>query len=120
MIHLPKIEKINVSAQADRVILTINGRAIDLPFEQAYHLSLALRVKANQAEEYVKAEQIIMDSAILLRAGANIGLSSNPDIQTEAAKEAAWNSNLRRYMPGGVKSQEQFGKAAVTNHGKGK
>ena len=118
MIQVPKIERINISAQADRVILAINGRAIDIPFEQAHLLALALRTKANEAEEYAKAEAIALDQAILLRSGAPIGLTSNKHIQAEAAREAAWNSKLRKYMPGGIKSREQFGKAAVIKHPK--
>lgn len=60
-------------------------------------------------EELIHAERIVMDSAILMRSGAPFSLSDHPVLKDEARKEAAWNSDLRRHMPGGVKSGEVFG-----------
>ena len=82
----------------------------------AHELYRALIIKAREAEEQDKAAQIAFDAAILLRAGANFGLTSDPRIQEEAKKESAWNSDLRRYMPGGVKSREIFGTPTVLAH----
>ena len=41
----------------------------------------------------------IADQALAMRSGFPIGFTSNPDMQREAGKEAAWNSDLRRYLP---------------------
>lgn len=80
-------------------------------------LPWALLEKASMAEEHARANEIILDSAILLRAGVPIGLSSNPKIQAEARKEAVWNRDLRRYMRGGgIASGEQFGAPTITQH----
>jgi hypothetical protein len=76
-------------------------------------LGRALQAKARDAEEIAKASDIAFDQAILIRAGVPFGFSSDQKIQDEAAKEAAWNTDLRRYMPGGIKSEEQFGRPAV-------
>lgn len=67
-------------------------------------------------EELEQAERIARDSAILLRAGANFGLSNDPRILDAAKNAAAWDSELRRCMPGGVKSEEAFGTPALIRH----
>jgi hypothetical protein len=85
-----------------------------LPKKLAQAFYKALVAKARDAEEQDKAESIAMDAAILLRAGANFGLSSDPKIQEEAKKESAWNSDLRRYMTGGIRSLAVFGRPTVT------
>lgn len=101
----------------DRVLLLLDGRLIaDLPWEKAEVLWKAIRTQTKAAEEYALAQPLIMDQALLLRLGATIGLSSHPAIQAEAAKEAAWNTHLRRYLPGGVRSQEQVGTPGIIHH----
>lgn len=98
------------------MLLIVDGRAeLEVPWDQAEVLGRALIAKAREAEEIAKADTIAFDHAILLRAGANLGLSNNPKIVEEAGKKAAWDSNLRRYMPGGVRSQENVGVPAVIN-----
>jgi hypothetical protein len=68
------------------------------------------------AEEIEQRERIIFDNAILLRSGAlPIGLIHNPHLLHQSGIEAAWNSHLRRYMPGGVKSREAFGVPTIIN-----
>jgi hypothetical protein len=64
-------------------------------------------------DELNEAERIARDTAILYRSGAPLGLSNDPAIIDQAKKEAAWDSHLRRCMPGGVKSAEAFGVPAV-------
>ncbi len=86
-----------------------------MPPEAARMLGRALLAAAAKAEEYAKANSVILDSAILLRSGAPFGITSNPRILDEARKEAQSNRMLRRYMPGGIKSKEQFGSPTVTN-----
>jgi hypothetical protein len=41
------------------------------------------------------------------------GLTDNPVAQAEVAKEAAWNRELRRALPGGVRSSEVVGTPTV-------
>ena len=60
-------------------------------------------------EELEQAQRIARDGAILARAGAPFTLSDRQDIKDEMAKLASWDSELRRFMPHGVKSQEVFG-----------
>lgn len=110
---------LSVRQEGDHVLVIRNGQAIlDLPYQAALDLAKALRIKGKAAEEIAKAEQVIFDEAILLRVGANIGLTNHPVILREAMKEAAWNSDLRRYIPppraGGLESQAVFGKAQVS------
>lgn len=97
-----------------RVQLIIDGRLVaDLSWEQAHELAAGLRTQALRAEEWAKAERIASDQAILLRAGVPLGLTDHPIIQAEAAKRAAWDRDLRRYLPGGVISQEHVGTPSV-------
>lgn len=102
-----------VGRDGTMVILRIGGRDIVLPWRAADEIARALTAKAREAEEQEKAPSIARDAAILLRAGVPIGLSNDSKIRDEAGKIAAWDSDLRRYMPGGVKSQEMLGRPAV-------
>jgi hypothetical protein len=110
----PNITSVDIQAEGDRVIVLHNGRLLwDMDWQAAAIFARALAIKSKEAEEIAKAQQIIYDSAILLRAGVPLGLSNNRSIQREAAKEAAWNSDLRRYMPDGIRSQEMVGTPAI-------
>ena len=93
----------------------LDGSPVYIDFDPATARALAdaLYQMSLKVEEHAKAEQIAHDTAILYRSGAPFGLSNHPAIKEEAAKEAAWNTQLRRAMPGGVKSQEAFGMPAV-------
>lgn len=86
---------------------------LDVSPDIAMNLSRFLRKHAALAKEYEIPEQIIEDQAILMRKGAPIGLSDNPDIQKEARKEASWSRKLRRFIPfakfGAIQSRERFG-----------
>lgn len=110
---LPQRMTVNVVQQAHHVLLAINDRVTEMPWQKAKELARALLTVAAKAEEFEKAAGIAFDQAVLLRSGAPFGLTDNPDIQKEAAKEAAWNSELRRKMPGGVKSEEVLGTPVV-------
>lgn len=117
MIHIPNIRQIRIRQDGDKVYLIDQGRTIlSMPWDAAIELSQAIYRQAKRAEEISNAEKIIFDHAILTRAGAPIGLSSNPMIKKEVAKEAAWNRYLRRMMPGGVKSREVFGTPTLIKH----
>ena len=116
-IHVPKLATVDIRQDGERVIIIRDGRAIlDLPYDAAQALARALMAKALKAEEIAKAAGIIEDSAILMRAGARMSLTNHPQLLDQARVEAAWNSKLRRYMPGGVKSREVFGTPAVIRH----
>lgn len=114
MIRVPKLQQVTVRREGARVVLVAEGRAVlDLPWQAADRLAAALRAKAREAEEQDRAPQVARDAAILLRAGAPLGLTSDPRIQAEAGRLAAWDSELRRYMPGGIRSTAMPGLPAV-------
>lgn len=116
-IHVPQIKQFDVGWEAGRVRLLFGGRLVtEMPWEAALALAKALMHAGRRAEEFVKANAIIEDQAILIRRGIPLGLSSNPDILAEAEKEAAWNSDLRRYIPSGIESQEAVGSPTVIKH----
>lgn len=99
MILMPSIKEMIVRAEGDRVVVLQDGQLIaDLPVDAARALSKALHVKALEAEEFEKAEQIAYDQAVLLRSGVPLGLSLRKDIQREASHLASWDDGLRRYM----------------------
>lgn len=118
MILVGQINELTIRQEGDRVLLLRNGQLLAaMPWQAADAVAKALIGKARQAEEHAKAEQIAYDSAILLRSGAPFALSSRPDIVTEAKKEAAWNSDLRRYIRNrGIQSQERFGSPTLIQY----
>lgn len=109
-----QFSQVAVRDEGSRVLVIQNGKAIlDLPWDAALALSKALRIKALQAEETDKADGLIFDQAILTRLGVPFGLTNNGAILKEATREAAWNSDLRRYIrgkrAGGLESQAVVG-----------
>lgn len=111
------LQSITIRREGSKVLLLSGGILIAvLPWRAADELAVALRSKARLAEEEEKGEQIALDSAILMRTGVPFSFSNRADILKEAMKEAAWNSDLRRYMPGGVKSKEVFGAPTIIRH----
>ena len=111
------MQELRFRQERDRVLVLLNGRLIaDMPWDAADDCWKAMRSVSKLAEEYALANRIIFDHALLLRVGATIGLTNNRKMQAEAAKEAAWNSDLRRYLPGGVKSEEQVGLPRIIQH----
>lgn len=100
--------------EGSRVLILLDGRLIEsMPWQAAVQASTALLIKGRKAEEHAKANQIIGDSALLIRAGIPLGLSNNPVIVSEAVKEANHNRDLRRYLPGGIQSTAVVGTPAV-------
>jgi len=95
-------ERIQIAHDGNgKVILAINGKVTVLPIDVAERVARGLVRKAREAEELVQANRIIMDNALMQRAGANIGLSDHPKIKEESIKEALYNRDLRRYLPKG-------------------
>jgi hypothetical protein len=113
-----RMRGVTVRCEGARVLIIEDGRMLlDVPWEAADALAKALHIQARRAEEEANAEQIVADQAILTRLGVPIGLSNRSDILHEAAKEAAWNSSLRRYIrparAKGIASQAIFGTPTI-------
>jgi hypothetical protein len=110
-------DTLTVRQDGTHVLLLKNGMLIArVPWQAAKLVSQALRRKAQAAEETAYALRIAGDQAVLLRAGVPIGLTDHPRIQREAAHQAAWDRTLRRFMPGGVRSQACVGRPTVIAH----
>ena len=108
---------IRIKQHYGRVLLLADGKLFaDMPWQAADDLARALRSVARTAEEWDQAERIALDQALLLRTGAPIGFTDNPRILAEAEKQAAHDRDLRRYLPGGIKSQAAMGRPAVIQH----
>ena len=115
---------VTVRQEGTNVVVIREGQAVfDMPWDAALQLAQAIFSQAKRAEELASAERIADDQAILLRLGVPVGLSNRQDIQAEASKRAAWDSNLRRYIPlkrakgvGGVRSGETFGTPRIIRH----
>ncbi len=111
-----KANKFRVRDEGPDVVLVLNGVATVMPPQIARLLARALHAKASRAEEVIEHERIARDHAILMRAGAPFGLTSRPEILREAITAAHHDRDLRRYMPGGVKSREVFGAPTIIVH----
>lgn len=114
LIKRAEIKSLDIRQDGDRVILIAAGwPAITLPWQAALNLAKAIYTMAKRAEEFANAQRIINDQALLMRKGVPLGLSNRSDIQAEALKEAAWNTELRRFIPFmrgiGIPSREVFG-----------
>jgi len=119
-IHVPKISEMSVRQDGLDVVLLKNGqRVCELPWDAALMLADAIKIQARRIEERVKAEQVIIDQAFVMRKGLPFGLSSHPVIISEARKEAAHNTLLRKYIPHvsmGIRSREAMGMPKVIRH----
>ena len=90
-----------------RIIMAGADPVMDMPWQKADEFAAALRRMARRGEEYEKANEIIMDNALLQRSGANFGLSDRPEINSETVKEALHNKALRRLLPWREKNVSQ-------------
>lgn len=103
-----------VRQQGAQVLVLASGALLfEMPWTAAARLWKAVKTKALEADEMAHADQIALDGALLLRTGAPFGLTGNPKIQTEIAKEAVHNRDLRRYLPGDVKGTVILGAPVV-------
>ena len=113
----PVRQEATVRQDDERVLLIVNGRCVlNQPWDGALEIGRALIAQGRRAEEIAKAAGVILDHAILVRAGVPIGLAVDPRIREEAEKTAVSDSSLRRYMPGGVKSKSSVGAPSVKRH----
>lgn len=107
-------DSVLVRHEGARVLVLKDGRSLlDLPWQAALDLAKALQAQGKRAEEIDKAQAIIADQAIVTRLGFRFGLTAHPTLLREAAKEAAWNRDLRRAIPNhraqGIASQTVVG-----------
>jgi hypothetical protein len=99
-LYIPRQVNITVRWERQNVLLIINGQLVlDVQWQQALELGRALIAQARKADTWVNAQQVIDDQALLLRAGVPVTLAGDPVMLKEAGNEAAWNSDLRRYLP---------------------
>lgn len=98
---------------AHDVRLDLPERVYFFPVALAPAFADALVAKARECDEQEHADQVVHDNAILFRAGVPIGLSNDPKIAEETVKEAVHNRDLRRALPGGVKSTVLLGTPAI-------
>lgn len=107
----------NVRQEGAKVRVNIDNHTfLELDPRAALEFARMLKSVARQADEWAHAERIVADSALLMRTGAPCTLSSHPTILDAARSEAAWNRDLRRYLPGGVKARGVFGTPNVVKH----
>ena len=110
-----------VRAEGEFVQIVKDDRLVfELPWQAALDLAKAIHGKAKECEEFACRDTIIHDQAIVTRLGLRFGLTSNPHMLKEAAKEAAWNRDLRRYIRAdramGIASQSVVGTPSVVQH----
>jgi hypothetical protein len=101
--------------QLEDMVLCLLGGALlfDSPVSVARQIWTLLVGAQRLAEEWAHAEQVAADAGLLLRTGAPIGLTDNPQIQDEAVKVARDDRTLRRALPGGIKSTVVLGTPRV-------
>lgn len=107
-----KVAAARVRRDDDLIVLeqAFTGRLFAVwPLKVAYRIAEIVMGKARELETKERAEAIAYDQAILFRRGLAFGVTSDPVLQDEAGKLAAWDTSLRRYLPGGIRGREQFG-----------
>lgn len=105
-----------IRSSEQSIIVEARGNVfIELPNAVALEFCNLIIGQARLIEQDEKAADISFDQALLIRSGAlpGLGLTDNKDIQEMAAQEAAWNTTLRRALPGSVKQQIQYGTPSV-------
>lgn len=99
--------------EESKVLLEVDGKLVlDCPYDVAIEIARQLFIAAKHAEEWANHDNIVLDSAILMRSGAPFTLTNNPAMLDEAATEAAWNTTLRRNM--GNDFRGKFGTPTVS------
>jgi hypothetical protein len=110
-------DNIRIRQEGTSVQLLKDGKLlVEMPWDAALEVARVIQHVAHRAEELAKHTEVALDHAILLRAGVPIGLAVDPRVVEEAEQMAQYDRDLRRYMPGGVKSKERFGVPTVTQH----
>ena len=93
----------------------LDGRPVYFTFDRelAQMLADALHEQGHRAEENAKAEQVILDSAILSRAGIPIGLTNDPKKLALVGNEMVHNRTIRRSALGGIAPTEVWGTPGI-------
>lgn len=107
---------LRIVQDGDRVVLVHEGRAIELPHEAAVAVGQQLLAAGRRAEKIAKAERVVADQALVLRLGLPFGLTSDPVLQAEAMQVAQYDRDLRRYLPGGIRSRGVVGTPVLIRH----
>lgn len=108
-----ELVKATIRAEGPRVLVAVGGRKfLDLTWDAADELARAIIAKAREAEAHAKAEQLVADSGLLLRAGTGLLLSNDPRIVDAAKIHAAHDRTLRRAIPS-IRSHEVFGLPSI-------
>jgi hypothetical protein len=98
----------------DRVVVLNSGALVlDLKWDAALAFGQALVAQARRAEEEAKANQIVLDQAVLIRSGVDFPMTAHPKIQEEALKESRWNRLLRRFIAPTKPMPERIGQLKV-------
>lgn len=113
-----------------KVLYTFRGKVVfdsPVPWQVADLIARNSTRAARAAEEHCKANQIIYDNALLHRSGKIpfLGLSNDPKIKDETAKEALHNRELRRALPyqknsdgiGNIRSKGVVGTPMISKQG---
>ena len=99
-----------VGHKREKVLIDLDGRVFEMPWEQAKRLIRALAEHTTKAEEYAQVNQIVTDGALMQRLGVPLGLTNNPAIQKEIYRKAQVDERLRKYVPTpGIRSEAVFG-----------
>ena len=117
MSGLARVRSVTVRLEGAEVLILEGGRLLlRMPWDAALEFAQAVVHQARRVEEIAKRERIVHDQAILNRLGIPVGLVNDPRLRADAMSEAHWNSQLRRYLPGGVRSQEAVGAPTIIQH----
>jgi hypothetical protein len=108
------IAQFTVKWEGDRVIVIRNGELVhDVHWQAALEIAAAMIAQARKAEEWANKDRIVIDQAILVRAGSSLPLATHPKIQAEALQQSRWNSMLRRFMPNPKPMPDKIGHLQV-------
>jgi hypothetical protein len=67
-------KRVSIRQEGVSVLVVVDGRAVlEMPWQAALDVSMAIRIQAKEAEALAKVEGIIWDQAILVRSGAPFG-----------------------------------------------
>ena len=102
------------SFEDEMVEIRFGAVCYSVPRAQCKRIAAAVYRKALEAEEWATRERLADDGALLCRVGFPVGLTNHPVIKEEIRQRAAWDSDLRRYLPGGVRSQAVVGTPSIS------
>jgi len=116
-----RIESVDIKRDGSNVVMvTGSGKvAFNTHWKHAERIARAILEQCRRIEQHEEMPRTIADQALLTRLGAGFGLlpqGVSPAVEAEVAREAQHNSDLRKYLPGRVKSQELVYAPSVRRH----